>query len=100
MPQLPFDLATVDWTTVAIFSGIAFLAALVGNAIAIGIGVFVHIGNAVHHRAVVERQYADGNIQRVGKYSEFIGLSILVCVFQYGEFIFSFTGCSGKGVFE
>ena len=36
MPQLPFDLATVDWTTVAIFSGIAFLAALVGNAIAFG----------------------------------------------------------------
>jgi hypothetical protein len=36
MPQLPFDLATVDWTTVAIYSGIAFLAALVGNAIAFG----------------------------------------------------------------
>jgi hypothetical protein len=36
MPELPFDLATVDWTTVAIYSGIAFLAAIVGNAIAFG----------------------------------------------------------------
>lgn len=36
MPQLPFDLATVDWQTVAIYAGIAFLAALVGNIIAFG----------------------------------------------------------------
>jgi hypothetical protein len=36
MPHLPFDLATVDWTTVAIYSGIAFLAAIVGNVIAFG----------------------------------------------------------------
>jgi hypothetical protein len=34
MPNLPFDLATVDWVTVAIYSGIAFIAALIGNAIA------------------------------------------------------------------
>ncbi|MFA5899527.1 MAG: hypothetical protein WC829_10485 [Hyphomicrobium sp.] len=34
MPNLPFDLATVDWITVAIYSGIAFLAAVIGNAIA------------------------------------------------------------------
>lgn len=31
MPNLPFDLATVDWFTVAINSGIAFIAAIVGN---------------------------------------------------------------------
>jgi hypothetical protein len=36
MPNLPFDLATVDWTTVGIYSGIAFLAAIVGNAVAFG----------------------------------------------------------------
>lgn len=34
MPNLPFDLATVDWITVAIYSGIAFIAAVIGNAIA------------------------------------------------------------------
>lgn len=34
MPQLPFDLATVDWVTVAIYSGIAFIASVIGNAIA------------------------------------------------------------------
>lgn len=33
MPDLPFDLATVDWFTVAIYSGLAFIASLVGNAI-------------------------------------------------------------------
>lgn len=36
MPQLPFDLATVDWQTVAIYAGIAFLAAIVGNILAFG----------------------------------------------------------------
>jgi len=36
MPELPFDLATVDWMTVGILAAIAFLAALVGNAIAMG----------------------------------------------------------------
>jgi hypothetical protein len=36
MPNLPIDLATVDWTTVGVLSVIAFLAALVGNAIAFG----------------------------------------------------------------
>jgi len=36
MPDLPFDLATVDWVTVAIYAGIAFLAAIIGNAIALG----------------------------------------------------------------
>ena len=36
MPQLPFDLATVDWQTVGIYAGIAFLAAIVGNIIAFG----------------------------------------------------------------
>ena len=35
-PDLPFDLATVDWVTVAIYAGIAFLAAIIGNAIALG----------------------------------------------------------------
>jgi len=34
MANLPFDLAAVDWVTVAIYSGIAFIAALIGNAIA------------------------------------------------------------------
>jgi len=36
MSDLPFDLATVDWMTVGVFSAIAFLAALVGNAVAFG----------------------------------------------------------------
>jgi len=36
MPELPFDLANVDWITVAIYSGIAFLAAVVGNIVALG----------------------------------------------------------------
>lgn len=36
MPNLPFDLATVDWTTVGIYSAIAFIAAIIGNAIAFG----------------------------------------------------------------
>jgi hypothetical protein len=36
MPELPFDLATVDWMTVGILAAIAFLAALVGNGIAFG----------------------------------------------------------------
>lgn len=36
MPDLPFDLATVDWITVATYAGIAFLAAIVGNIIALG----------------------------------------------------------------
>ena len=33
MPHLPFDLATVDWVAVAILSGLAFIAAVIGNAI-------------------------------------------------------------------
>ena len=36
MPQLPFDPATVDWQTVGIISAIAFLAGIVGNAVALG----------------------------------------------------------------
>jgi hypothetical protein len=36
MPQLPFDLATVDWTKVGILSLIALLAGIVGNAVALG----------------------------------------------------------------
>jgi len=36
MPNLPFDLATVDWVTVAIYAGIAFIAAIIGNIIAFG----------------------------------------------------------------
>ena len=36
MPELPFDLATVDWQTVGIYAGIAFLAAIVGNIVAFG----------------------------------------------------------------
>lgn len=36
MTDLPFDLATVDWVIVAILAGIAFLAALIGNAVAFG----------------------------------------------------------------
>jgi hypothetical protein len=36
MSDLPFDLAAVDWMTVGVFSAIAFLAAIVGNAIAFG----------------------------------------------------------------
>ncbi|HUJ37502.1 MAG TPA: hypothetical protein VLW88_07470 [Hyphomicrobium sp.] len=36
MPQLPFDPATVDWQNVGILSAIAFLAGIVGNAIAFG----------------------------------------------------------------
>jgi hypothetical protein len=36
MPQLPFDLATVDWQTVGILSAIALLASIVGNVIALG----------------------------------------------------------------
>ncbi len=36
MPQLPFDPATVDWTRVGILSLIALLAAIVGNAVALG----------------------------------------------------------------
>jgi hypothetical protein len=36
MSELPFDLASVDWMTVGILSAIAFLGALVGNAIAMG----------------------------------------------------------------
>jgi hypothetical protein len=36
MPQLPFDLATVDVTLVGKLSLIAFLAGIVGNAVALG----------------------------------------------------------------
>jgi hypothetical protein len=36
MPNLPFDLATVDWTTVGIYSAIALIASLLGNAISFG----------------------------------------------------------------
>jgi Raf kinase inhibitor-like YbhB/YbcL family protein len=31
MPNIPVDWSTVDWTNVALLSGIAFLAALIGN---------------------------------------------------------------------
>jgi hypothetical protein len=51
MPQLPFDLATVDWTAVAILSGIAFLAALVGNVIAFGSRFFGAVLTAVFFAA-------------------------------------------------
>ncbi len=34
--ELPFDLATVEWVTVGLLSAIAFLAALVGNALSFG----------------------------------------------------------------
>jgi hypothetical protein len=36
MPNLPFDLATVDWNTVGILSAIAFVAAIIGNAVGFG----------------------------------------------------------------
>jgi hypothetical protein len=47
MPALPFDLATVDWQTVAIYAGIAFLAAIVGNVIAFGNRFFGAVLTAV-----------------------------------------------------
>lgn len=47
MPELPFDLATVDWQTVGIYAGIAFLAAIVGNIIAFGNRFFGAILTAV-----------------------------------------------------
>lgn len=34
--DLPFDLATVNWVQVALYSAIAFLASIVGNAISFG----------------------------------------------------------------
>lgn len=40
MENLPFDLSTVDWGPVAIYAVIAFIAALVGNAIAFGNKLF------------------------------------------------------------
>ena len=40
MENLPFDLASVDWGPVAVYAVIAFLAALVGNAIAFGNKLF------------------------------------------------------------
>jgi hypothetical protein len=45
--NLPFDLATVDWTTVGIYSVIALIAAIVGNAIAFGNRLFGAILTAV-----------------------------------------------------
>lgn len=36
MPDLPFDLAAVDWMTVGILSAIALVASLIGNGIAFG----------------------------------------------------------------
>jgi hypothetical protein len=36
MPQLPFDLATVDWQTVGILSAVALLASIVGNVVGFG----------------------------------------------------------------
>ena len=36
MPNLPFDLATVNWTLVGIYSGIALLSAFVGNVLSFG----------------------------------------------------------------
>lgn len=47
MPKLPFDLASVDWTTVGVLAVIAFLAAIVGNAIAFGNRLFGSILTAV-----------------------------------------------------
>ncbi len=47
MPELPFDLATVDWQTVGIYAGLAFLAAIVGNIIAFGNRFFGAILTAV-----------------------------------------------------
>jgi len=47
MPNLPFDLATVDWVMVAIYSGIAFIAAIIGNAIAFGNRFFGAVLTAV-----------------------------------------------------
>jgi hypothetical protein len=36
MPNLPFDLAAVDWTNVGIHSGIVLIAALLGNLFSFG----------------------------------------------------------------
>ena len=47
MENLPFDLAAVDWGTVAVYAVIAFLAALVGNAISFGNKLFGAILTAV-----------------------------------------------------
>jgi len=47
MPNLPFDLATVAWVTVAIYSGIAFIAAILGNTIAFGNRFFGAVLTAV-----------------------------------------------------
>lgn len=47
MEGLPFDLATVDWGPVAVYAVIAFLAALVGNAISFGNKLFGAILTAV-----------------------------------------------------
>jgi hypothetical protein len=47
MPELPFDLATVDWQTVGIYAGIAFLASIVGSIVAFGNRFFGAILTAV-----------------------------------------------------
>ena len=40
MPDLPIDLASVDWAHVIILAVIAFVGAVVGNAIAFGNKLF------------------------------------------------------------
>jgi len=47
MPDLPIDLASVDWAHVIVLAVIAFLGALVGNAIAFGNRLFGAILTAV-----------------------------------------------------
>ena len=33
MPNIPLDWSTIDWTSVSILSGIAFVAALISNVL-------------------------------------------------------------------
>jgi hypothetical protein len=41
--------------------------------------------------------YTDRYIQRIIKMQEFVGLAIVIRVFQYGELILSLTGVAAKG---
>lgn len=47
MPDLPIDLASVDWAHVIILAVIAFVGAVVGNAIAFGNKLFGALLTAV-----------------------------------------------------
>src|SRR5690606_18744624 len=74
------------------------LAGVVGCPVAISVGEVVHTGNAVGDRAIHYGKDADGNIKCIAEVREFVGGTVTICVFEYGNPVRTFSCGSRDGV--